>query len=507
VRRVLLAALVALCVVAAAPGSAAAAGIEACTGDPDVVRRLDLTVGGQATYGSYATPSRAPRVLAVYGHGFSFNVDAWRRHLPRTARREGALALAMNYRGLRDLPPGPRDRYQRSRGWPVRAGGEDLVAAAQAALRACPTIRHVVLLGISMGGNATGLAAAARARRPDGRPLFDFWIGVEGVYNLVELYQGARALAPVNAFAAAAREDIEAETGGTPETQPAAYAERTVVNRARDIAASGLRGVVLVHGVEDGLAPFNQAQELTRALRGAGMPTDLFTVTRRSPGDDEDTTVSSYSGRRTDNAGHGPEWSENHIVIDTGFDRVAALVTRGDPAPCNRDFTVDGAASPTTSPDPAAPAPGCPRMAPLRGGGADGAGGGGGAGGSGGGPGAAVPGNDACFPRPRVVALRARARGRGLAVTGRIRVAPCARAGRPSVRVAVVRRAGRRCRSAGPSGRLGRPRPCTRLRFLRAAGSSSFRLLLPRRPRGALRVVVVASDRNGRGPRRVYLRR
>lgn len=53
-----------------------------------------------------------------------------------------------------------------------------------------------------MGGNVSGPAAAAKAKRADGRPLFDRWVGVEGAYNLIQLYQLARALAPANSFAA-----------------------------------------------------------------------------------------------------------------------------------------------------------------------------------------------------------------------------------------------------------------------------------------------------------------
>ena len=54
-----------------------------------------------------------------------------------------------------------------------------------------------------------------RGRTDDGRPLFDYWIGVEGVYNLTETYSEARAAGAAEAVA-----DIERETGGPIEREP-----------------------------------------------------------------------------------------------------------------------------------------------------------------------------------------------------------------------------------------------------------------------------------------------
>jgi hypothetical protein len=345
----------------------ARAGELACTGSPDRVQRLDMSVGGQPAYGSFATPAAAPKVLAMYGHGFSFNVDgpaaapAAHRTDPRGPHGRDELPRAA------DLPPGPGYPYERSRGWPVRSGAEDLVAAAQLALERCPSIRHVVLLGISMGANASGIATSLAAKRADGSPLFDYWIGVEGVYNLTELYQGARAVAPANEFAANAKADIEAETGGTPETAPQAYLDRTVVALAPAIARSGLKGVVLVHGREDGLARSTRPRSCCSACAPTGCrPTSTpsaravrtTTPTRRSAG-----TRASRRAARARPRGLGEPHRHRHRLRP-----VAALIARGEPLRATGTSTSTACGRRRrcrTRQPPAA----CPRTAPLGAGG------------------------------------------------------------------------------------------------------------------------------------------
>jgi hypothetical protein len=392
----------------------------------------------------------------------------------------------MEYRGLRRLPADSTG-FPRSRGWPVRAGSQDLVAAGQFLQQACGGFARRFLLGVSMGGNASGLAAALKAKTADGRPLFDYWIDVEGVDNLTELYQQASAVAATNPFAAEAKQDIEIETGGTFAQVPQAYAQRTNVERAADIAASGLRGAVLVHAIDDGEATYDQAQQLERALRGDGLRTDLYSVSRKAPGDTPDTTL---DGDQT-MAGHAPEWSTHHIVLDTGFDRLSALAAGAQPPPCNRDFAVDGRSSPTTTPDPASPASGCPAHPTFAGSGAH-----------------PRPGGARCgdFLAPRL-SVRVRRTGRHrLRVRGRAKDLGCA--GLARVRVAVARRAGRRCRFVlrARTGRLSHRRSCTRhVPFLRPHGRAAFRLTARRLRAGRYRVLARAVDRAGN--RRTIARR
>ncbi len=463
--------------------AAAATPSAPCTGDPSKVEPFEITVGGQPATGIYTLPREQPRGLVVFGHGYSYTVDAWRAHAINAATRAGLVAVAMNYRGLTSLPK-DQTGFERARGWPVKTGSEDLVAAGQFLDRVCGGFARRLLLGISMGGNSTGMAAALAAKTTDGKPLFDYWVGVEGVYNLAELYQTARAVAPTNPFAAQAVEDIERETGGTFEQQPAAYAERTVVNRAAEIAKSGLKGVALVHGVDDGQASFDQAQQMTRALRAEGLATDLYTVRRKAPGDTPDTTLTS-----PENAGHAPEWSTHHIVLDTGFDRITALARRDEPPPCDRDFEVDGQTDPRISPDPSKPASNCPAKPSFAGTTLSGGGGGGGGGGG------------SCVDRtPPTVTVRARHTRRTLTVFGTARDRGC-RAGMRRVRVAVGRRVGGgRCRfvTRARSGRLSRPRSCTRGRiYLRPRRIGRFRLVVRGPRRGRYLITVAGTDRAG----------
>jgi hypothetical protein len=345
--------VVSLALLALSPVAASAARKAPCTGDPSSVQRLNLTVGGQSTYGLYTLPASTPRGLVVFGHGYSYNVDAWRAHMVRAATKDGLVAVTMNYRGLKDLPK-DQTGFERSRGWPVKAGSQDLVAAGQYFDRVCGGFDRRFLLGVSMGGNSTGMAAALKAKTLDGKPLFDYWVGVEGVWNLTELATQARAAGATNPFAQQAYDDIVAENGGPPEQQPQNYAERTVVNRAADIAASGLRGIVLVHAIDDGQASYDQAQQMERAMRAAGVQTDLYSVGRKAPGDTPDTVLDGNQAM----AGHAPEWSTHHIVLDTGFDALSALAAESGPPPCNRDFATDGQTG--TTPDPKVAAPGCP---------------------------------------------------------------------------------------------------------------------------------------------------
>lgn len=471
-------------------GSATAAP-QACTGNPNAAQPIDLPVQGQDAHGLYVLPARPARTLVVFGHGYSYNDEAWVAHMVNAANIDGAVAVTMNYRGLIDLPKDSTG-YPRSRGWPVAAGAQDEIAAGRYFDASCGPFDRIILLGVSMGGNSTGMAAAAQARRIDGQPLFDYWVGIEGVYNLIELYNEATLVAPSNQFAAQAKSDIEAETGGTPATAPQAYAFRTVVDRTADIASSGLKGVYVVHAVNDGEAAYNQAQEQTSGLRGAGVPTDLYTVTRHAPGDDQniDTTLAGAPGG---SAGHEAEWSTHDIVLDTGFDRITALLIRGEPPPCNRNFTVDGMANPRISPDPATRVPGCPpgqRVAPT----------------SSSGLGPIASPRSRCSSSPQLSASADRGRRR-VVLHGRARAGRCraAAARVTAIRVALARPLGvtGRCRFVRPHAKLSRPRSCARAIFLRARlftrgrRRGSWQLALSRPPRGHYRLTVMLREAGG----------
>jgi len=345
----------AICAVHTAVASAARL---ACTGNPARVHTLHVTVDGVRTYGYYVLPrAHRPRGLVVVAHGYQRAADSEIGHLLALARHDGVIAVAMDDHGQTDLPPAPGSTLEQSRGWRVQEGADDSIAAAHAFDRACRRLPTIDVIGISMGGNTSGLTVAERARRRGGRPLFDYWVDVEGVTNVTETYEEAVGDAKLtgNAYSAEAAADIEQEMGGTPASAPAAYQSHTVVARAEDIAASRLKGVVLVHGALDGTVPSDQTREMSTRLRGVGIPSQVFTVFTRGSGEPGSTLDGGVLGAidtayTSPFAGHGSESSFTQLVIDTGYARLDALL-HGRPPACDREFAVDGDTG-TTAPDP-----------------------------------------------------------------------------------------------------------------------------------------------------------
>lgn len=288
---------------------------------------IALTSGLALPPGRYALPvDPAPTQLVVAFHGHGNDSCAWRHHLREIAAR-GAIAVAMDYTGQRQEPV---ENY----GWFVREGAADSIAAARHFLEKYPSITTVHAFGISMGGNASGVAIASPdAVRADGSPLFDWWVDVEGVNNLIEEYLIIRAVAPVNAGAQLAQDEIHEENGGSLEEVPEAYAELTNVLRAPDM--TGLRGAVIVHAVDDGLVSPSQSPEMAVALTLVGVPTRLVEVIGHGEGETGTTATAivadpifTAAGQDYTSpfAGHGWEASTTHLVITAGFEELFALM-------------------------------------------------------------------------------------------------------------------------------------------------------------------------------------
>ena len=313
--------------------SASAATRVPCWDRSDRTMRTDRMVGAA---GLYSLPAKDPKVLVAYAHGYRKPATVyWRDHLKMTARK-GAVAVAMDYTGIGGAPD--------YRGWNVHAGAKDTIAATKALLDLCGgTVKTVILVGVSMGANTAGLALAESATRRNGKPLFDYWIDVEGATNVTETYLAARLLAPGDEYIAGAKEDIEAEMGGPIEQVPDAYRDSSIVTRADDIAASGLKGVILIHAAEDGLVPYDQSREMAAALDAEGMPLDFYTVLTLGDGE-PGTTLMGHTGYEDDPfAGHAGEESKTHIVMKAAFARLWALMKGETPGP-HREFLVDGEA-------------------------------------------------------------------------------------------------------------------------------------------------------------------
>ena len=305
-----------------------------CTGNPGSYDLLTYASGGGTATALYVLPAGKPKGIVVFDHGYGHTMYSWVRHLQRTARTLGVIAVAPDYRGQTDdLTSQP---LPSSRGWRVAEGAVDTNVVAQLFDAKCLKGKgHNVLYSVSMGGNTAGLALAAQPKRAGGAPLWDEWVDVEGAANVLETYQGAAALAPVNAFAANAKADIEAEMGGTPMQVPSVYAERTVVNRVPDIAASGVKGVVILHGIADGLVTHDISRQLQARLLAAGVPVDLTSFVTRSTASESGTTLDGYAptGQTSPFAGHASEASETHDVGNAGFAALASLYA-GNPVVC-----------------------------------------------------------------------------------------------------------------------------------------------------------------------------
>ncbi|HEX9774979.1 MAG TPA: hypothetical protein VGB83_05295 [Actinomycetota bacterium] len=310
-----------------------------CAGNPHATP-LPTTAWGYG--GRIAFPAEAPSALVVMMHGYGHTSSSWLGHL-KEAAMAGAMAFALDYTGTYVDDDG------NVRGWFVQEGADDSIGLAQNVLGSCSTIDTVILLGVSMGGNASGLAAAAGATRGDGSPLFDYWIAAEPAANVIETYLEATAAEPTDPFIARAKADIEAEHGGTIADEPMSYAEGAVVLRTPDIAASGLQGIAVIHGLDDGLVPYDQAVELVAGLRANGAVTDFYTVARREPGggNADNTSLTRHAIGRIDEtysspvAGHATESSSSHIVMRTALDLMLALTGDGD-GPSGANYVVDG---------------------------------------------------------------------------------------------------------------------------------------------------------------------
>jgi hypothetical protein len=255
--------------------------------------------------------------LVVFFHGYSHLSDSWKPHLEEAASR-GMFAVAIDYRGHRTI-----DGFDR--GWEVFNGAEDGIFAANRLIDRCGPFEKVVAFGVSMGGNSSGLAVA------DPESPFDHWFDVEGATNIIETSTAARAAAPSGPFVANADADIVAAYGGRIEENPTRYAEGTVVTRAADMKSAGLKGAFIVHGVDDGLVPYNQSLEMSAALAAAGIPAEHYQVVTRGTSEAGTTGTGTALdpifgaaglGYESPLAGHASEASTTHRVMRAALDRL-----------------------------------------------------------------------------------------------------------------------------------------------------------------------------------------
>jgi pimeloyl-ACP methyl ester carboxylesterase len=329
-RRILLILVAALCV--AAPAQAA------CTSKSQQARGVHVTVAGERSDGFASLPKRKPRSLVVVAHGYSWTAAAWATKLRRIAASDRAVAVAPEFRGLRILPS--QYGFPKSRGIPLHNGVADLIGYGKHYLRSCKSIKTVVLVGYSLGGAFSGNALMRRPKRAGGHPLFDYYVGMESLNDVFGEFQLAKAI-PNDAFVQGAIQDGADELGGTVDEKPAAYHAVNPIEHVAEIKASGLRGAVFVHGIDDGLVPYTQATDMTKALRKAGVKTDLYSARMRRPGDVPDTTLSGRFGEPSGNTGHAPDWAIRHLVPATGLTVLHDILVRHK-HPANRSLDAHG---------------------------------------------------------------------------------------------------------------------------------------------------------------------
>jgi hypothetical protein len=286
-------------------------------------------VTGLLAYVAGTQPTR----LVVFCHGLGHDIEiGWAEHIRRTVRPDTAV-VATNYRDNDKLP--------------ILRGAQDTIAATLYAKQRFPSVETVYLLGISLGGAVSGTAITESVHvTPDGRGLYDYWVDVEGLSNLIEAWTEAAGAAPE--FAGF----MEEETGGTPLTQPEAYMRRSTALRTQEMAAAGLRAVAVVHDVNDGLVVTNQGRETATAFVAVGIPVQLITVLRHAEGQDPGTTGTGVLGgvlgledpnQLVHLAGHGDESDYDHPVIRTGFEQLELMLdgTYDETTPYNEQIVDD----------------------------------------------------------------------------------------------------------------------------------------------------------------------
>lgn len=255
------------------------------------VEAYSVSVGGETATGLLGVPAGEPLGLVVIAHGYGHNASSHAGHLQHLAD-QGWLGVAMDYRGS---------------GFPLANGSAD-TRAAIADLDAQYDFPKRVLYSVSMG------TAVAALVLPHER--FDLWVDNEGLAMLAEVWAEAKAVAPAIPFGATASSQIEAECGGTPAHAPDCYLARSAALRASEF---DLGGVILTHGVNDGLVGYNQGREMVTALRAEGIPSDHYTVLGCAAGG-EGTTLTGYTPLGgLGIAGHGTESNDAHCLTKLSF--------------------------------------------------------------------------------------------------------------------------------------------------------------------------------------------
>ena len=262
----------------------------------------------------YRTNSQ-PTKLVVFAHGYGSNgMQSYRSYVTAFVSDDVA-AMASSYRD--------------DGGFPALRGAVDIIAATQTAMDRFPSIQTVYLFGLSMGAVVSGTAITESALVNGGQSLFDYWLAIEGVSSLSETYLAAETVLPIRA------EDIVREVGGTPSDCPAGYQRRSPVSRAAEMQLAGLKAAFIIHGGNDGVVPYNQAESMAEALQSTAIPTQFYTVLRVAEGTSlgitSGDTVGAQLGiadpaQQQRIAGHTGPANTAHPIIAKTLEKLAAML-------------------------------------------------------------------------------------------------------------------------------------------------------------------------------------
>jgi hypothetical protein len=174
--------------------------------------------------------------------------------------------------------------------------------------------------------------------------LYDYWFDVAGVTDVPEIYTDATAIsqAPLGSIQTIGKEAVSsmnAEFGGTPLTALPAYLGNSPVLRTAQMKSSGLKGVVISHGVLDGEVTSDMSVQMASALGVTGIPTDVYTSVFKAPDTDPGRTLDGdvlglIPGYISPFAGH-----VSAVVLQAATDRLHAIYT-GVPGPSGLSVTL-----------------------------------------------------------------------------------------------------------------------------------------------------------------------
>jgi hypothetical protein len=303
--------------------------ITACSSSSRATHPLTVLVDDQPATGLYALPAGPPQGIVVVGHGHTGDAHDEAGLVQLIASSDNVIALAMDYRGTN-----PRTLF----GWRVIEGAQDSIAATELFDRACAGSGAFtnVVLGISMGGNMSGLAVSSDARRHNGAPLYDYWFDVSGVTNVPEIYADAQSISaapntPLSSTGTTAMAEMQQEFGGTPLSNPLAYLANSPVLRTSAMKASGIKGVVISHGVIDGEVTSDMSDQMALALAASGIPVDLYTSVFKAPGTASGLTIDGYLGALVPGYSSAFAGHVSDVVLQSSLNRLHDIYDGGFP--------------------------------------------------------------------------------------------------------------------------------------------------------------------------------